>query len=173
MSAVAITIIIVTVVVAILIVAGAAWYALDSDRRIRRFASSTDVVPGRPSSAPQSWTHSTEPEALLHQRLRYAIASVHENPTVSGDESASVARDQLDDAVVALDDQLVELAGNRDAPDYDTDLHRADAKVATLERLPGRIWGVSAQEAERDIVAVTATLRSDGDVPHPPAPDKD
>lgn len=49
MNAVAWIVIIVTIVVALIILAGAAWFAVDSDKRVRRFARSNDLIPGQPS----------------------------------------------------------------------------------------------------------------------------
>ena len=62
MNAVAWIVIIVTIVVALIILAGAAWFAVDSDKRVRRFARSNDLIPGQPSRAPDDWTTSTSRE---------------------------------------------------------------------------------------------------------------
>lgn len=48
---IAVIIIVATVVVALFILGGAAWFAYDSDKRVRTFARSTDLIPGRPGRA--------------------------------------------------------------------------------------------------------------------------
>ncbi|MGU3294669.1 hypothetical protein [Williamsia sp. M5A3_1d] len=132
-------IVVVTIVFAVAVLTGVSWFVIDSMLRVRRFARSTDVLPGRPGHAPREWSTSDEPAPLLHRRLRYAIALVHENHTLRADPVSAAALDRLDESVLALDDRLVAAgtappgAGDRDA------LTPIDDAISALERLPGRL----------------------------------
>ena len=102
MSAVAWIVIIVTIAVALIILAGAAWFAFDSDKRVRRFARSNDLIPGQPSHAPDDWTTSTSREARMHRRIRYAIADIHQNPWIADDSGLVAERDRLDLSLIHI-----------------------------------------------------------------------
>ncbi|MGJ0121143.1 hypothetical protein ACQ7HM_18215 [Williamsia sp. MIQD14] len=129
-------IVVVTIVFAVAVLIGVAWFVIDSMLRVRRFARSVDVLPGRPGNAPREWATSDDPAPLLHRRLRYAIALVHENHTLRSDLVSAASLGRLDDAVLALDDRLVAL-GTGTAPDGAL-TPIADA-ISALERLPGRL----------------------------------
>lgn len=103
----ALVIVVIALVLAVLVLAGVVWFVLDSNKRVRRFATSTDLIPGRPGRAPQEWTTSTAPEAQLHQRIRYAISDVHQAPGANSTPEVIAARDDLDEAVFDLDDRLI------------------------------------------------------------------
>ncbi|MDS1113467.1 hypothetical protein RD149_06770 [Gordonia westfalica] len=151
---IAVIIIVATVVVALFVLGGAAWFAWDSDKRVRNFARSTDLIPGRPGRAPESWTTDNTREALLHRRIRYAIADVHANPAIPLDEELVAARDRLDDAVFELDDRLIAAseAGRDEATEV---LDGAESAVKVLEGLPKKLWEApkSDQLAELDHVS--------------------
>lgn len=112
---IAVIIIIVAVVVAVAVLAGVVYFVLDSNRRVRRFAHSTDLIPGRPGRAPEEWTTSMAAEAQLHQRIRYAIADVHQAPGARTTDEVRAALSDLDDAVFELDDRLIAAASLPDA----------------------------------------------------------
>ncbi|MGC4933223.1 hypothetical protein ACLQ3C_06030 [Gordonia sp. DT30] len=157
MSAIAIVVIGVIVFVALFILIGAIWFAWDSDKRVRAFARSTDLIPGKPSRAPDDWTTATSPEALLHRRVRYAIADVHQNPAIPHDEQTLAERDRLDDAVFAVDDQLIaatELSGDEKTER----LEQLESAVEKLEELPRKLWEAPFAQQREDIGAVTAAL---------------
>ncbi|GGF42994.1 hypothetical protein [Williamsia phyllosphaerae] len=148
-------IIVVTAVLAVFVLLGGAWFAIDSTMRVRRFARSTDLVPGRPGRAPAEWTTSDSPEAVAHRRIRYAIATVHENPTLTSTPSVTAALTRLDDEVFALDDRLIAAAH----PENADALRRIGFAVDELESLAGRLAYASPQAAEPVIDAAIAYLR--------------
>ncbi|GAB19615.1 hypothetical protein GOEFS_092_00400 [Gordonia effusa NBRC 100432] len=103
----ALVIVVIALVLAVLVLAGVVWFVMDSNNRVRRFARSTDLIPGQPGRAPAEWATSTAAEAQLHQRIRYAIADVHQAPGAHSTPEVIAARDDLDKAVFELDDQLI------------------------------------------------------------------
>lgn len=157
MSTIAIVVIGVVVFIALFILVGAIWFAWDSDRRVRAFARSTDLIPGKPSRAPDDWTTATVPEALLHRRVRYAIADVHQNPAIGHYPEVVAARDRLDSAVFALDDQLI-AAADLDGDAKTDRIAELDAAVAELEELPRKLWEAPQDQQISDIDAVTGML---------------
>ncbi|MGV9709467.1 hypothetical protein ACWDTI_02220 [Gordonia sp. NPDC003424] len=158
MSGIAITIIVITVVVALFVLVGAIWFAWDSDKRVREFAHSTDLIPGKPGRAPESWTTDTSRAALLHRRIRYAINDVHQNPAIGHDPEIVVARDGLDDAVFELDDKLIAAADLDDKDERHKRLDSAEAAVRTLEELPKRLWEAPKQTQIDELGRVARAL---------------
>ncbi|KXO99497.1 hypothetical protein [Tsukamurella pseudospumae] len=163
---VGVVIVLVIAVVAVLTLVGVLWFVRDSNKRIRTFARSSDLVPGRPGRAPAEWVDSTAPEALLHQRVRYAIADVHRgavapavpppaDSAVHGPESDLAA---LDDAVFGLDDEIIaaaQLSGEERA----AVLGELEPKVAALESLTGKLWDAPSARRRELIDATTSALR--------------
>lgn len=98
---------VIAAVIALAVLGGVVWFVLDSNKRVRRFATSSDLIPGRPGRAPAEWATSTSAEAQLHQRIRYAISDVHQAPGANGAAEVVAARDDLDEAVFELDDKLI------------------------------------------------------------------
>ncbi|MEO9329414.1 hypothetical protein [Gordonia aurantiaca] len=154
---IAVIVIVVTVVVALFILAGAAWFAYDSDKRVRAFARSTDLIPGKPGRAPESWATDNTREALLHRRIRYAIADVHANPAIPHYEELVAARDRLDDAVFAIDDRLIEasqLTGDAATEALDA----IEEAIKVLEELPKKLWEAPNAEQLADMDRVARVL---------------
>ncbi|ROZ86519.1 hypothetical protein [Gordonia sp. OPL2] len=158
MGTIAIVVIVITIVVALFILGGAVWFAWDSDKRVKTFARSTDLVPGKPGRAPEDWTSATSTEALLHQRIRYAIADVHANPAIPHDADLVAARDRLDDAVFDLDDKLIAAAELSDDDDKRARLSSAESAVVVLEELPKKLWEAPKDTQLTDLEKVTAAL---------------
>ena len=157
MGTIAIVVIVITIVVALFILGGAVWFAWDSDKRVKTFARSTDLIPGKPGRAPQEWTSATSTEALLHQRIRYAIADVHANPAIPHDPDLVAARDRLDDAVFGLDDKLIgatDLSGDEKT----ALLSSAESAVVVLEELPKKLWEAPKETQLADLDTVIAAL---------------
>ncbi|WP_019201188.1 hypothetical protein [Tsukamurella sp. 1534] len=153
-------------VLALATLGGVLWFVRDSNKRIQGFAKSTDLVPGKPGRAPAEWATSTEPEALLHQRLRYAIADVHSaNQAVAvpvPPDSAAAADptdlDDLDDAVFALDDRLI-AAAQLTGEDRTKATAELAPKVASLESLTGKLWEAPASRRGELLNATVSALR--------------
>lgn len=155
---IAIIVIAVTALVALFILGGAAWFAWDSDKRVKQFAHSTDLVPGKPGKAPAAWTSATSREALLHQRIRYAINDVHQNPAIGHDDDLVDARDRLDDAVFAADDALIAAADHPDADAKKATLDDIESAVTKLEALPKKLWEAPKEMQLDDMGTVTRAL---------------
>ena len=156
---IAVIVIAVTVVVALIILGGAAWFAFDSDTRIRRFARATDLIPGKPSRAPDEWATANSREALLHRRIRYAIADVHNNPAIPRDQDLVAARDRLDDAVFALDDKLIAASQSTDDEVKTEALNAAESAISVLEELPKELWEAPKDKQAADLDRVASVLR--------------
>ncbi len=156
---IAFIVIICTVGVALAVLAGAAWLAFDSDRRVRKFARSTELIPGQEGRAPAEWTTATSPEALLHRRIRYAIADVHHNPLVDGETELQRARGDLYEAVFELDDKLISATGLPE-PEQQERLEELEGAVALLEELPTKLWNATVDRARVDIEATAGVLRN-------------
>ncbi|MEE3853395.1 hypothetical protein VZC37_23865 [Gordonia sp. LSe1-13] len=146
------------IAVALSILCGAVWFAWDSDKRVKKFARSTDLVPGKPGRAPTEWTTSTSREALLHQRIRYAIADVHANPAIPHSPELVAARDRLDDAVFGLDDKLIDASGMTDDDEKSARLSSAESAISVLEELPRKLWEAPTETQLADLEKVTSAL---------------
>ncbi|KXP12367.1 hypothetical protein AXK57_18875 [Tsukamurella pulmonis] len=163
---VGVVIVVAVAVVAVLVLAGVVWFLRDSNKRIKDFANSTDLIPGRPGRAPAEWATATSTEALLHQRTRYAIADVHRgafapavpppaDSAINGPESDLA---DLDDAVFELDDAII-AAAQLTGEERTKALGEIDPKVAALEGLTGKLWDAPSAQRRPLIDGVAATLR--------------
>lgn len=152
---VALIIIIVAIVVAIAVLIGALIFVADSRKRVQRFAQSADLIPGRSGRAPDDWSTSTAPEAQLHQRIRYAIADVHQAPGANSTPEVIAARNALDDAVFALDDRLIAAAALPGAGSVGVIDTRVVEKEDDEDPEPDR--AAQAEEAAQDIDSEKAT----------------
>ncbi|GAC67006.1 hypothetical protein [Gordonia soli] len=155
---IAVIVIVVTIVVAVFVLGGAAWFAYDSDKRVKTFARSTELVPGKEGRAPAEWTTASSREALLHRRIRYAIADVHGNPAIEHFPDVLTARDDLDDAVFAIDDRLIAAS---ELPDEGKTaaLDGIEAAVEVLEALPTKLWEAPTEQQQSDLGATAGSLR--------------
>lgn len=74
----------------------------------RRMRRGNEVVPGHPSPAPGSWARAHRPEAVLHRRLRDAMAALRTMPDIDGPSPGTAA--ELDRYALALDHRIVAVA---------------------------------------------------------------
>jgi len=160
MSTVAIVVIVVVAVAALFLLIGVVWFAYDSNKRVREFANSADLIPGKPSRAPESWATDTSREALLHQRIRYAMLDVHQNPALPQDVSLVTARYRLDDAAFELDDRLIAVSQTEPGDTHTEALDRAEKAIKTLEKLPKKLWEAPTDRQLDDLTKVTDVLRA-------------
>ncbi len=129
------------VAVGTLFVAGAAAVARNNRKR-------NQVVPGIESKAPANWSGAHELEAVLHRRIRDAVAGLN---TIAGDDPsmastiASVERDALN-----LDNQLVAAALLAPRFKHKALEELADA-VAQLEEITATAVGRSARSSSRSV----------------------
>lgn len=76
----------------------------------KAYVASNQVVPGRPTRAPGSWAGSHDPEAVLHRRIRDAMAALRANQAFDDDGSLLDVRVELEEQALILDDELVAVA---------------------------------------------------------------
>jgi hypothetical protein len=101
-----VTVLVVLLVVVVLAAAGAAAVARTGQKR---FTAANEVVPGTASAAPAGWAGAHSPEAVLHRRLRDAVAALRANPAME-DAWAMDARVSLEQQALAVDGRLVAVA---------------------------------------------------------------
>jgi hypothetical protein len=135
------------VLVALVVVLGGAVGAVALAARARnQYRASNQVVPGRPTQAPASWAGSHDPEAILHRRLRDAMAALRANQAFDHDGVLLDVRVELEEQALALDEQLVAVAAL-------PRLHRAEPlalmteAVSTIEKAVADLASRSAREA--------------------------
>jgi hypothetical protein len=118
----------------------------------RALARDNEVIPGRPTRAPQSWAVSHDPEARLHRRLRDAVTALHgANSLDTG--STIMLRADLEQTVLEVDDHLVAIAQL-------TPAHKADLLqqiTPTVEAIEAAVASYAAAATRPD----TAALESD------------
>ena len=105
-------------------------YALAS-RSKKDFADANQVIPGRPTRAPASWAGSHDPEAVLHRRLRDAMAALRANQRFDDDGALLDVRVELEAQALVLDDELVSVAALPQAHRHDP-LARVTEAGATI-----------------------------------------
>src|SRR3954447_25416173 len=71
----------------------------------KKFRAANEVVPGVPSHAPASWAGSHDAEALLHRRLRDAVAALRKIPWLS-DIALDEPRQRVERTALDIDDRL-------------------------------------------------------------------
>jgi len=163
------------IVVVALGVAGAAFLAV----RIRRdYARSNEVVPGRSTSAPPAWAGAHSPEARLHRRLIAAVAALRAHPLLEEGTGRLEARVSLEEAAVAIDEQLVAVAALPDQVRAEP-LARIEEQVGEIERAVAAVAAGGETTVDRAIEQQAADLsrqlddltqiRADLESP-PPAP---
>lgn len=132
-------------------------YALAS-RSKRSFAEANQVIPGRPTRAPASWAGSHDPEAVLHRRLRDAMAALRANRAFDDDGALLDVRVELEEQAVALDDELVAVAAlprlHRHEP-----LTRVTEAVNTIETAVAELASRPAVEARPRLEEVLHRIR--------------
>lgn len=146
-------------VVAVLVVAaGAAGaYALASRSR-KNYLESNHVIPGRPTRAPASWAGSHDPEAVLHRRLRDAMAALRANQTFDDSGALLDVRVELEEQALLLDDELVAVAAlprlHRHEP-----LAKVTEAVNAIETAVAELASRSAVEAGPRLQEVLRRIR--------------
>lgn len=122
----------------------------------RDYAAANEVVPGAPTTAPAAWAGAHTPEALLHRRLRDAVAAVRANPAME-DAWAVESRVSLEQQARAVDERLIAVAALpatvRDRPmaGVAAAVDAVEAAVAALVTdvpAPGRRSGVDQAMAD-------------------------
>ncbi len=114
----------------------------------REFRAANRVVGDVESPAPASWAGSHDPEARLHRRLRDAMSALSANQAFDDDGGLLDLRVELEQQALALDTQLVAIAG-LSAGQRPAQLARAEESVAAIEATVGSLVGVSAADTER------------------------
>jgi len=120
-------------------------YALAS-RSKKDFADANQVIPGRPTRAPASWAGSHDPEAVLHRRLRDAMAALRANQRFDDDGALLDVRVELEAQALVLDDELVSVAALPQAHRHDP-LARVTEAVDAIEAAVAELASRSAVES--------------------------
>ncbi len=97
------------VVLALLLLAVALAVGLAA-RSQRRVEEANALVAGQPTPVPSSWAGSHDAEAVLHRRLRDALAALRDNPALGDDLTLVELRGTLEHEALGLDQQLVAIA---------------------------------------------------------------
>ncbi len=151
-------------VITLLLVAGvtiaAVWVV--HRRQQRAIARDNQLIPGRPTRAPQSWAVSHDPEARLHRRLRDAMAALRAvNAIDTG--STIVLRADLEQTAIALDDQLVAVA-QLTPPQREDLLAAITTAVESVEAAVGRYAAAATTPDTSALEADVATVQRQLDV---------
>jgi hypothetical protein len=116
----------------VVVLAGLAGFAVALSVRARReFAAQNQVVPGVDSPAPASWAGAHSPEAVLHRRLRDAVAALRANPQFTA-LGLAPQRERIEAEALALDARLVAAAA-LPPPHGAAAVARCEPLVAQLE----------------------------------------
>lgn len=100
------TALVILLVIVVLAVAGAAAVAMSGKRR---YAEANQVVPGTAGTAPAEWAGAHTPGAVLHRRLRDAVAALRANPAME-DAWMMDARVSIEQQALAVDNRLIAVA---------------------------------------------------------------
>lgn len=140
------------------VLAAFALIAVVAARTKNAFEASNEVVPGRRSPAPSSWAGSHDAEALLHRRLRDAMAALRQNQLFDDDGTLLELRVELEQQAIMLDERLVGLAA---LPASIRDEPRAEltADVAMVEQAVADLVRTTTASARPALEATLARIR--------------
>ena len=142
----------------VVVAAGAVGAFALASRSKKSFAEANQVIPGRPTRAPASWAGSHDPEAVLHRRLRDAMAALRANRAFDDDGALLDVRVELEEQAVALDDELVAVAAlprlHRHEP-----LARVTEAVNTIETAVAELASRPAVDARPRLEEVLNRIR--------------
>jgi hypothetical protein len=132
--------------------------AVAASRTRKALAEANEVVPGRKSPAPTNWAGSHDPEALLHRRLRDAMAALRQNQLFDDDGTLLELRVELEQQALLLDERLVALAA---LPLSIRDEPRAEltADVALIEQAVADLVRTTTASARPALEATVARIR--------------
>ena len=158
----ALLVLLVVVLALVVLAGGVAGGVILANRARRNFQArqqaSNQVVPGRVTRAPESWLGSHDPEAVLHRRLRDAMAALRANDAFDNDGALLEVRVELEEQALALDDQLVSVAAvprlHRSEP-----LARVTEAVAMIEKAVSELATRSALESAPRLDAVLDRIK--------------
>jgi hypothetical protein len=147
--------VIVTPIIAVGAVVGAV--ALVGRRQQRKLAKDNQLIPGHPTRAPRSWAVSHDPEAVLHRRLRDAMAALRTAESFDA-SPAFVLRNDLEQTALDLDDHLVVVA--QLTPEHRAEYLQAVTKtVDSIELAVARYAGAATQPDTTALEADMATVQ--------------
>jgi hypothetical protein len=142
-----------TVVIVLAVLTAAA--AVTVRYQQRKVAKANEVVPGVAASAPKSWAGSHDPEALLHRRLRDAVAALRKIPWLS-DVALDDARRHVERAALDIDDRLVAVAALPPARRDEPLAHLTQAVVAIEDTVSA--MAVRPADETKELEAATSAL---------------
>jgi hypothetical protein len=140
------------------VLAAVAVIAVIAARTKNAYEASNEIVPGRRSPAPSSWAGSHDAEALLHRRLRDAMAALRQNQLFDDDGTLLELRVELEQQAITLDERLVGLAA---LPASLRDEPRAEltADVALIEQAVADLVRTTTASARPALEATLARIR--------------
>jgi len=118
------------------VVIGVGWPTVVVVRRVRRLRRANRVAPGRATAAPLWWMWTPGPAAVLHRRLRAAVAGARYAVAMTGVAPVDPLRDslrELEEVAATLDDGVV-AAATIPRPMRTRLLHEMAIDVGRLER---------------------------------------
>ncbi|MCU1454979.1 MAG: hypothetical protein JWN46_3125 [Acidimicrobiales bacterium] len=128
-----------------------------------RYVGSGELVPGQHGVAPDAWAGSHDPEALLHRRLRDALAALRANQAFDDDGALLDVRVTLEQEALGLDQRLVAIAAL--APRLRAEpLARATEAVETIEETVASTVGISTAAAAPRLQAALDQVRARTDL---------
>ena len=119
-------------------------------------AASNQIVPGIDSGAPANWFGAHSPEAILHRRLRDAVAAMRDNPTME-DPSIVGVRGDIEQEAIAIDQRLIAVARLPEARRSER-MAQVAAAVEQLEGLVADAIDTAATPTTGGIEAVRTRL---------------
>ena len=138
----------------IALVGGAVLLAVRSKEAYDR---SNQLIPGRPTVAPASWAGSHDEAALLHRRLRDALAALRANQAFDDDGALLDLRVELEHQAEVIDERLVAAdalaEGVRERP-----LEDLTGDVALLEQAVADLVVLSASAGRPALEEVVARV---------------
>jgi hypothetical protein len=126
-------------------------------RQQRQIARANQLIPGHPTRAPRSWAVAHNPEALLHRRLRDAMAALRTVESFDA-SSAFVLRTDLEQTALDLDDHLVVVAQLQPAH-KEKYLQAISATVESIETAVARYAAAATQPDTSALEADLATVQ--------------
>ncbi|HEY4378184.1 MAG TPA: hypothetical protein VGM93_13545 [Acidimicrobiales bacterium] len=145
----------VLVILVVLLVVGAVALAIKGKRD---YTEANELVPGQATGAPAGWAGSHDPEAVLHRRMRDALASLRANQAFDDDGELLDIRVTIEQEAASLDQRLVATAAL--APRLRPEpLARATEAVEAIEDTVASTVGMTTAEAAPRLQAALTRIR--------------
>ncbi|HMQ25282.1 MAG TPA: serine/threonine-protein kinase [Acidimicrobiales bacterium] len=160
--------VLVVLVVVVALVAAAATLAI---RSRREYLAGNEVIPGRPSAAPEEWAGAHTVEARLHRRLVDVVAALRAQPLLEEGTGRLEARVELEERAADIDERLIAAAALPDRV-RDEPLGRLGEEVAAIEQAAAdlTVGAIGATPATGALPAPTGASPAPAPAPAPTPP---